>query len=257
MTKSIAIVSLFSVLCFLPTFVQAETEAEKQAELERKEAATKGTGLDPTEVIGRIEFNYTYSEFKDGAVRHSGILVLDKDISDTSVVGVEVPLATAEAADGNRTNGIGDVKISFKTRVYSEGKFSTSMGAGLSFDTATDDGLGDDYNSVRLGMFNAYKHGEWLFAAINGLNITEEEEENSINIVPLIAYQPMGKYISYATVAFPYAYRFDSGDSVTTAFFHLGKVMPNKDVYSLGTKINIDGPDTEDFVLFLGYRRLF
>lgn len=236
---------------------QEQIDAE-QVKLEAQQQAAKGTGLDPTEVVARIEFNYTYLEQTTGTERHSGILKLDTDLTKTTVVGVEVPLASAKLDNGSDQNGIGDVGFKIRSLVYASKSFSTMVGGGVTFDTASDDELGEGDHKASIGMFNAWRHGEWLVASISSLRFYKEKDElNSLSISPLIAYQPMGEYFSYISVGLPFSYRYDAEEEVMNAFLAIGKVMPNKDVYSFGTKINISGPDIDDFVLTIGYKRLF
>lgn len=239
------------------TSVEAETQSNQQALLAAKEKAAAATGLDPTQVIGRVEFNYSYTEKQNGTKRQSGILGIDKDINKTTVVGIKVPLATAELGNGDEQHGIGDVKLQIRTLAFIKGKFITSFGASITLDTASADQLGNNSNSVGAGMFNAWKHGEWLVANVSAVNFSEDENYNSISLSPMVAYQPMGDYVSYVRTALSYVYRTESAESITNAFINVGKVMPNKDVYSIGTKLNISGPDDDDFVVLLKYRRLF
>ncbi|MDG2392933.1 MAG: hypothetical protein P8M49_05435 [Thalassotalea sp.] len=229
----------------------------EEMELEAKQKAAEATGLDPTQVVGRVEFNYSYIEKKNGTERQSGILALDKDISKKTVIGMEIPLATAQLANGDEQNGIGDVKLQIRHLAFVKGKFVTSFGSSVTLDTSSEDQLGDNAHAIGVGMFNAWKHGEWLVANVTSVKVSEDENYDSVSLSPIVAYQPMAKYLSYIRVAGSYVLRTDSGDSITNAFVNLGKVMPNKDVYSFGTKFNISGPDDDDFVLFLGYRRLF
>ena len=233
-----------------------ELTAEEVA-LEAKQKAAEATGLDPTQVVGRVEFNYSYIEKKNGTERHSGILALDKDISNKTVVGMEIPIANAQLANGEEQNGIGDVKLQIRQLAFVRGKFVTSFGASVTLDTASEDQLGDGANSIGAGMFNAWKHGPWLVANVTSLKLSEDENYNSVALSPMVVYQPMAEYLSYIRVAGSYVLRTDSGDRITNVFVNLGKVMANKDVYSFGTKFNISGPDDDDLVLFLGYRRLF
>ncbi|TRX53166.1 hypothetical protein [Thalassomonas sp. M1454] len=229
----------------------------KELDLEAKQKAAEATGLDPTQVVGRVEFNYSYIEKKNGTERQSGILALDKDTSKKTVIGMEIPIATAKLANGEEQNGIGDVKLQIRHLAFVKGKFVTSFGSSITLDTASEDQLGDNANAIGVGMFNAWKHGEWLVANITSVKVSEDENYDSVSLSPIVAYQPMGEYLSYVRLAGSYVLRTDSGDSITNAYVNLGKVMPNKDVYSFGTKFNISGPDDDDFVLFLGYRRLF
>jgi hypothetical protein len=235
---------------------QAEAKSNQESVLAAQEKAAAATGLDPTQVIGRVEFNYSYTEQQNGTKRHSGILGIDKDISKTTVIGIKVPLSTAELANGDEQNGIGDIQLQIRKLAFVKGKFITSFGAGVTLDTASEDQLGNNSNSVGAGMFNAWKHGEWLVATISAVNFSEDDNYNSISLSPMVAYQPMGDYVSYVRTALSYVYRTESEQSITNAFINIGKVMPNKDVYSIGTKLNISGPDDDDFVVLLKYRRL-
>lgn len=231
----------------------------EQKRLEAQQQKAKGTGLDPTEVIGRVEFNYTYLEQKTGTERHSGVLKIDTDLDDKTIVGFEMPLSSAKIPDGGDQNGIGDVGINIRRSVYVSPSFSVMAGGGITFDTASEDQLGEGSHSLSAGVFTAWRHGVWMIANITSLRVYESHAEdlNSLSLVPLIAWQPMGEYLSFVSLGLPFSYRYESEDEVMNGFLSLGKVMANKDVYSIGTKFNISGPDNDDFVLTIGYKRLF
>ena len=236
--------------------VAKTTEQEKLA---AQQQAAKGTGLDPTEVIGRIEFNYTYLEQKSGTERHSGVLKMDTDLDSKTIAGVEIPLSSAKLPDGNDQNGVGDVSFNIRRSVYVSPSFSVMAGGGITLDTAGDDQLGEGSHNVSAGVFTAWRHGTWMIANIASLKFYEDHAKdlNSFSLIPLIAYQPMAEYLSFVSLGLPFSYRYDAEEEVLNAFLSFGKVMANKDVYSVGTKFNISGPDTDDFVLTIGYKRLF
>ncbi|WNC71773.1 hypothetical protein RGQ13_16875 [Thalassotalea psychrophila] len=238
---------------------QKLAEQQHKEKLEAQQLAAKGTGLDPTEVIGRIEFNYTYLEQKNGTERHSGVLKLDTDLDSKTIAGMEVPLSSAKLSDGSSQNGIGDVGFNIRRSVYVSPSFSVMAGGGITLDTASDDQLGDGSHNVSAGVFTAWRHGTWMIANITSIKFHEDHAKdlNSFSLVPLIAYQPMGKYLSYVSLGLPFSYRYESEDEVMNGFLSFGKVMANKDVYSVGSKFNISGPDNDDFVLTIGYKRLF
>ena len=215
------------------------------------------TGLDPTEIIGRFELNYEYLEKKDGTERQSIGSVLDWNLSKTSLVGLQVPVTYAKPLIGNSETGIGDITISYKTSLGKIRNISTAIGAGIKFDTATEKILGEEANTLNLGMFNSYKTGDWLFANITFLKKSDKKEKDQITLVPLIAYQPLDTWYSYASLGFGFSFFTDTGEEAGTATFNLGKIMPNKDVYSLGTRFTVVGEADNDTVIQLGYRRLF
>ena len=248
-------ISLLSVTAL--SLCSASVSAGQAEDLAAKEDAAKGTGLDPTEVVGRIEFNYNYTERENKTERHSGVLVLEKDVNATSVFAVDVPLVAAKLPIGDEQYGIGDVRFRFRKLAYKSGKFATAFGTGLELDTASDDQLGDGNASLRVSMFNSYKHGEWIFAAFNSVSYSEDENYNQVTVAPMVAYQPMGTYLSYVRLFLPVGYLTEREESVTNVFLNLGKVMPNKDIYAIGTKQNLSGPDDDQFVFLLSYRRLF
>ncbi|WOH37018.1 hypothetical protein RI844_16850 [Thalassotalea fonticola] len=231
----------------------------EQKKLAAQQEKAKGTGLDPTEVIGRVEFNYTYLEQKTGTERHSGVLKVDTDLDDKTIVGFEMPLSSAKIPDGSEQNGIGDIGINIRRSVYVSPSFSVMAGGGITFDTASDDQLGEGSHRLSAGVFTAWRHGEWMIANITSLRLYESHAEdlNSFSLVPLIAWQPMGEYLSFISLGLPFSYRYESEEEVMNGFLSFGKVMSNKDVYSIGSKFNISGPDNDDFVLTLGYKRLF
>ena len=222
-----------------------------------KKLAAEQTGIDPTEVIGRIEFNYSYVEKEIGTKRHSGVFRFDRDINDSTLIKVEVPIATAELVDGGRENGLGDIGFSLANRFYHSDSFSSMIGGAITLDTATDPSLGESANSLTLGTFNSFRVKPWLFSGILFAKFSEESEDNRLTFAPLIGYQPMVEYLSYVPVGPSASHYWERDDTFFGTVVSLGKVMKNGDVYSFGSRFSLDGESDDKLVINLGYRRLF
>jgi len=224
---------------------------------DEKQLTADKTGIDPTEIIGRIEFNYTYVEKEVGTLRHSGVFRFDRDINESTIVKMEVPVATAEIVNGGSESGLGDVGFSLAHRFYHSDFFSSMVGGSITLDTASDSALGESANSLTLGTFNSWRPKPWLYAAIMFAKFSEETDDNRFTFAPLIGYQPMMEYLSYVTVGPSASHYWNRNDTAFGTVVSLGKVMKNGDIYSFGSRFSLDGESDDKTVLTLGYRRLF
>lgn len=238
----------FSLLSVSHAYAENSVGAKKQH---------SETGLDPTEVVGRFEINYSFLEKDSGTERHSAVFVFDKDIDKRTVVGIDIPLTIAKPVVGDEQQGVGDVSFKYRRLMHKGESFSTGVGGSITLDTASDDNLGEGENVVTMGMMNAWHHDEWMIANLAVVKISDKKDNDAIFISPLLAYQPMAKYLSYVTVGTPVTFFIDTDKESVSVVTKIGKVMPNKDIYSLGTRNTVSGDDDTKRVIILGFRRLF
>ena len=222
-----------------------------------KQNKAPSAGIDPTEIIGRFGLNYSYVEKKSGLERQSVGVVFEKDLSETSKVGIRVPFTMADAPDGSSTEGMGDTTILAGHRFYHTEGFSALASVFVSLDTASEEQLGEGENSVGAGVSGAWRRDAWLLALSGNGRVSGDEEDNSLGVSPLIGYQPMAKYLSYITLGPSFSYRIESGDHITTATVFGGKILANGDVIALGIRATVDGPDDNDLIVLASFKRLF
>lgn len=240
---------MFVSLLFFVSTVFAEDNSDNNN--------SPNTGLDPAEIISRFEINYTYVEKESGTKRHSAVFGYDQEISQKSLWGISVPVTSAKPEVDDDQTGIGDVQLKYRNRWFKEGKFSVAYGAGVTLDTATDDQLGDGDNEINGGLMMSWKDGPWLLGNLTILSLSDDKTKSAFRLAPMVAYQPMGEYISYYVAGSSVSYLFDEEDEYITAFFNIGKVMDNGDIYYIGSQGTVSGESDDDFILNIGYRRLF
>lgn len=245
MLRSLVLVG--GVFCSLPLLAEQDVD----------DSNSPKTGLDPAEIISRFEINYSYVEKETGTKRHSAVFGYDQEVSKKSLWGISVPITSAKPELGDDQSGIGDVQLKYRNRWFKEGKFSVAYGAGVTLDTATDDQLGDGDNEINGGLMMSWKDGPWLLGNLTILSISDDNTKSAFRLAPMFAYQPMGEYISYYVTGAQVSYLFDAEEEYVTAFFNIGKVMDNGDIYYIGSQGTVSGESDDDFVLNIGYRRLF
>ena len=64
-------------------------------------------------------------------------------------------------------------------------------------------------------------------------------DQNDVSLSPLLAYQPMGRYLSYITLGPTFSYGLETEEDALSATVFMGKVLPNKDVLALGSQYNL------------------
>lgn len=214
-------------------------------------------GIDPTEIIGRYAINYAYVEKDTGTTRHNVGLQFEKDLSKSSKISIGVPLTYAEGVDGSDETGVGDVKLGGGYRFYHRDSFSALLGARVILDTASEELLGDGRTKLDSQVAMSWRRGVWLTSLSVGGTLSEEPDQNTVRVAPLLGWQPRKKYLGYITIGPSFSYRFDDEEEAISVACFLGNVLPNKDVVALGTRFNIEGEEENETFVLASWKRLF
>ncbi len=250
-----AYATVIAILCLLLNLLLLGAEAAGTRQT--KEERPVSIGIDQTEIIGRYSVNYVYVEKDNGTERHNLGLGLDKDISDSAKLGFAIPVTYAETGEGDSADGIGDVKLIVGWRFYHTPGLSALVSARVVLDTSTDDILGDGNYKLQPATAVSWRKTKWLLTLAGSCTVSEDSDQNDVNLSPLLGYQPMGKYLSYVTVGPSFTYGLETYEDAVNVTTFMGKVLPNHDVVALGSQYNVEGVDDNKAFLLLSWRRLF
>lgn len=109
---------------------------------------TDRNGTDPTWTRTRIELRNEWRALRAGARADVGTLRVDWAPIGRIVARVEVPYAWLEPRGASSDRGLGDVRTLLGWNSFRDPNFSMFFGAGLVFDTADEDSLGQGKNQI-------------------------------------------------------------------------------------------------------------
>ncbi len=236
----------------LPFVVHADTAADKRDKPMQK------TGIDPTDISTRIEGAYTYNDRADGTTLHNLNIRLEREFTGRGMnIRLDVPLSYADVPDAESQSGVGDLSLRLNYRFKHTPGHSALVGGTLTMDTASDDALGDETTRLSGVYVNSWRKRAWMLSAVVLGAWSESGEEDAAGLVPIVAYQPMAKYLSYVTVGLPVVRDLDDGETITLGILRFGKVFQGGHVAYLGTRYDLSDNADDDLVVTVGYRRMF
>jgi hypothetical protein len=252
--------ALVSALCLLATvflIVPQSTHAQNAPASRQSDDPTLRTGIDPTDIRTRIETAYTYNDRSNDVTRHSFDIRLDRAFIKYGMnIRLDLPIIYADIAHGSSQGGLGNIGITFNYRYKKTPGHSALVGGAVKINTATQEALGDGTTKLTGVWVNSWRQRPWLLSIVTLATWSESGEYDAVGGIPLIGYQPMKKYLSYATLGFPVTQNLDDNETATTAIIRFGKVFKGGSVVNLGTRVDLSGNSDDKLVITIGYRRM-
>jgi hypothetical protein len=241
------------VLAFV--LVSQNAYAQEKSKSSQSSDPSSQTGIDPTDIRTRIEAAYTYNERSNNVIRHHLNLRLDRAFLRYGMsIRLEVPVIYADISQGNSEGGLGDLGVTYSYRYKDTQGHSALVGGEIRFETATEDALGDGTTKLTGVWVNSWREKQWLLAAVALAAWSESGDYDAVGVVPFIGYQPMKKYISYASIGLPVIRNLDDDQTATSATLRFGRVFGGGSVAYFGTRIDLSGNSDDELVVTIGYR---
>ena len=219
---------------------------------------SRRTGVDPTDIRTRVEAAYTYNERDNGVVRHNLNVRLEREAPSKSWnVRLDVPVISADLPRAGTEDGLGDVGIRVNYRYRNTRAYSALAGVVATLDTAASEALGDGTTKLTGVWTHSFRRGKWLLSPTGLGTWSDSGEHDSAGLVPLAAYQPMKKLLSYVSLGVPVVRDLDDDETIVLALARVGKVFRDGSVLYGGSRYDLSGNADDDLVVTFGFRRMF
>ena len=219
---------------------------------------TRETGIDPTDIRTRIEGAYTYNERSNGVTRHHINTRLEREFKGRGMnLRLDVPISYADIPDGSSQGGLGDVSVRLNYRYTNTPGYSALAAGTIRLDTASDDTLGNATTMLGGNWVHSWRRQAWLLSAAVTGTWSASGEHDSAGLVPVVAYQPMKKYLSYVNLGMPIIYNIDDGTTSAITSIRFGKTFSRGRVLYIGTRYDLTGNADDALIVTIGYRHLF
>lgn len=244
---------------------RAETEGTAETDLD-----SFNTLRDPTFLASQLTLGAEYRDQDDGAFRYSNVLSGDYAFGSGDqrdwVLSAEVPFISDDPGDaaGSRDSGIGDLKLGLGHIVDGTGRFRWGLGAGVTFDTASEDPFGD--GAVKLspqwGAGYRFRPDFELSAKVQyNASVWEDKGRSDVNSLELrVALLKTWPRFWYSLVGYGSLLNFERDDIHSSALkAEVGKAFGAQQewVSYLSAEIPAANPGPNDFVIKLGVSYIF